>query len=216
MRDTKSNRAPSFTIMHFALILLCVVLITSYATGGLYAKYKSGTSDYDDARVIRFGELTLTEKNSPSGDKTWIVIPGVNISKNPLVSFEGSEASTFVFVEVTVSDGWTFNSETGRFSYNGKMYWDIAEKWNYVCKDGSKYVFSYTTERLIPNTVLQKEQIIKDGTVYVGTSITPTEVAAISNMKLTFRALAVQSSGFYLEGNPRLAAWQSLNSKGGH
>ena len=214
MRDPKSNRAPSFTIMHFALILLCVVLISSYATGGLYAKYKSGTSADDSARVIKFGELTLTEENSPSGNNTWIVVPGVDISKNPLVSFEGSEASTFVFVEVTVSNGWTFDSASGRFSYNGKMYWDIAANWDYVCKDGSTYVFSYTKERLIPNTVLTDVQIIKDGTVYVGANITPTEIASISNMKLTFRAIAVQSSGFYLESNPRLAAWQSVKSKG--
>ena len=214
MRDKKSNRTPSFTIMYFVLILLCMVLITSYATSGLYAKYKSDTSDYDGARVIRFGDLTLTEENSPSGNKTWIVVPGVNISKNPLVSFEGSEASTFVFVEVTVSSGWTFDSANGRFSFGGKMYWDIHKNWDYVCKSDSIYVFAYTEDKLMPNTALENVQIIKDGTIFVGANITPSEVAAISNMRLTFRARAIQSSGFHYESDPQLAAWQSLNSKG--
>lgn len=214
MRDKKSNITPSFTIMYFVLILLCMVLITSHATSGLYAKYKSDTSGYDGARVIRFGNLTLTEENSPSGNKTWIVVPGVNISKNPLVSFEGSEASTFVFVEVTVSSGWTFDSANGRFSFGGKMYWDIHENWDYVCKSDSTYVFAYTEDKIMPNTVLQNVQIINDGTIFVGANITPSEVAAISNMKLTFKARAIQSSGFHYESDPQLAAWQSLNSKG--
>ena len=54
MRDKKSNIAPSFSIMHVALLLLCAVLLTAHATIGLYASYKSETSGSGSARVAKF------------------------------------------------------------------------------------------------------------------------------------------------------------------
>ena len=49
MRSRKSNR-----FLHIALLLLCAVLITAHMTSGLYAKYRSGFSSFDGARVARF------------------------------------------------------------------------------------------------------------------------------------------------------------------
>ena len=54
MRNKKSNRAPAFTVVHFALILLCLVLVSTYATMGLHASYKSGATGTDSARVAKF------------------------------------------------------------------------------------------------------------------------------------------------------------------
>ena len=77
MRDKKSNTTPSFTIMYFVLILLCMVLITSHATSGLYAKYKEdgaafvdtykamlkATSVTDVEECARIAGVDLTDKN---------------------------------------------------------------------------------------------------------------------------------------------------------
>lgn len=54
MRGKKSNRAPSFTIMHVALLLLCAVLLSSHATIGLYASYKTTASGSSSAQVAKF------------------------------------------------------------------------------------------------------------------------------------------------------------------
>lgn len=55
MKFLKSNnKAPLFSTMHVALLLLCAVLLSSYAIGGLYARYASGQSGDDDARVAKF------------------------------------------------------------------------------------------------------------------------------------------------------------------
>ena len=55
MKFLKSNnKAPLFSTMHVALLLLCAVLLSAYAIGGLYARYASGQSGDDDARVAKF------------------------------------------------------------------------------------------------------------------------------------------------------------------
>lgn len=55
MKFSKSNnKAPLFSTMHIALLLLCAVLLSAYAIGGLYARYTSGNEGNDDARVAKF------------------------------------------------------------------------------------------------------------------------------------------------------------------
>lgn len=55
MKDQKSNnKAPLLSSMHIALLLLCAVLISSYAISGLYARYISEGSGGDSARVAKF------------------------------------------------------------------------------------------------------------------------------------------------------------------
>lgn len=59
MSNKKSNKAPAFTVVHFALILLCLVLVSTYATMGLHASYKSEASGTASARVAKF-EVDVT------------------------------------------------------------------------------------------------------------------------------------------------------------
>ena len=75
MRNQKSNnKAPLISPMHIALLLLCAVLLSSYALSGLYARYASTASGGDSARVAKF---SFTEN---SASQTQIVsaslVPG--------------------------------------------------------------------------------------------------------------------------------------------
>ena len=55
MQDKRSSRkAPPFSIMHVALLLLCVVMLTIHLTGGLNARYVSSAEGSDSARVAKF------------------------------------------------------------------------------------------------------------------------------------------------------------------
>ena len=55
MRDKKSsNRAPLFSSVHIALLLLCAVLLSAHSINGLYARYASGKAGDDEARVAKF------------------------------------------------------------------------------------------------------------------------------------------------------------------
>ena len=64
MRDKKSSVTPSFTFMHLALILFCMVLVTSYATAGLYASYRTEADGSDSARVAKFDVKCSYDKNT--------------------------------------------------------------------------------------------------------------------------------------------------------
>lgn len=71
MSNKKSNKAPAFTVVHFALILLCLVLVSTYATMGLHASYKSGATGSDSARVAKF-DVDVVFKNEDAS------ITGIN------------------------------------------------------------------------------------------------------------------------------------------
>lgn len=47
-----NNRTP--VVFHVGLVLLCMVLFSTYLTGGLYARYTTSASGEDGARVAKF------------------------------------------------------------------------------------------------------------------------------------------------------------------
>ena len=87
--------------MCLAGILLCLTLFSFRLMGGLDAKYSTSDSGSDSARVITFGDVTITEDGDfTASDTSAPILPGVDLTKNITVSFEGSDAATFVFVEI--------------------------------------------------------------------------------------------------------------------
>lgn len=138
MTKNKKNRP-----MYAACILLCLVLITAHMTSGLYSRYTAGGSGSDSARVISFGNLTLTESgdfladDQGSSTNTLRVTPGVNLAKQATVNFEGSEAAAYVFLTVTVNSGWTTTEDSyykGFSLGSGAMTWSVASDWTYVAQ----------------------------------------------------------------------------------
>ena len=96
--------------MTIAMVLFYLTLISIYLTSGLYAKYTTQDNAGDGARVIKFGGLTLEEtcgfmKNDKFVEGDLTIIPGVNLVKDVEVSFTGSEADTYIFVEAEMK-GW--------------------------------------------------------------------------------------------------------------
>ena len=109
MRDRKSNRAPSFTFMHLALILLCAVLITSHTTGGLYASYKSGTSAFDSARVARFQLTSGLSQTSAVDIELNFFDPAMLSDEISITVSSQSEVSVFYDVIITMPDAPTYD-----------------------------------------------------------------------------------------------------------
>lgn len=58
-----NNRTPY--VFHAAMILLCLVLISSHLTGGMYARYVATSSGSDGARVAKYG-VRVSELSSLS------------------------------------------------------------------------------------------------------------------------------------------------------
>ena len=197
--------------MCIASFLFCLTLISIHLTSGLYAKYISSASGDDSARVIKFGELTITETGDFYEDNKLMIIPGVDLIKKATVSFSGSESATYVFVEI-MPTGWSATDDvTFALLSNGKtaMQWSIADGWVFLKSDNGTYIYY---RELAPNMELVTADIIaRNGKITVSDQITKSEIKAMTNVSIKLRATVVQSGGFE---NPE-AAWNSVAAKEG-
>ena len=195
--------------MLLACVLLCLTVISVYLTSGLYARYATSATAADSARVIAFRDLSITETGDFTADGKLMIIPGVDIEKKAVVNFGGSEASTYVFLEVTVTSGnssWSVSSDGMAYSvHNSSMKWSMNTEWKFLKQDSNCCVYY---RELAPNTALTAE-VIKDNTVYVSEFITKADISRMTGISIHFQATAVQSNGF---SGPE-AAWASLVSK---
>lgn len=197
--------------MCVACVLLCLTLISVYLTSGLYAKYTAASVGSDSARVIRFGNLTITESGD-FDDGVGIVIPGVNLNKKTVVDFAGSEASTYVFVSVSLSSHWTTADNSSFVVTSGDktlLQWSVADGWTFL-ETGENGAYIYYRE-LAPNTTLSADVIANDGCITVSDQLTKGELGGMTDMFIRLRAAAAQSGGF---ADPA-AAWKSVSAKEG-
>ena len=149
MRKGRSNKGqfhnrPNIA-PRLAAVMLVMVCVSTWMLAGLLAKYTTQNSESDNARVIKFGDLTMTEIGDFAKDGTAMIIPGVNLQKKVLVSFSGSESATYVFVEVILSEGWTATSEDHKSFAIGDnhMTWAVEDGWTMVevSPSNGNYVF---------------------------------------------------------------------------
>lgn len=192
-----------------ASFLFCLTVISIHLTGGLYAKYVSTGSAGDAARVISFGDLTLTESGNFNEEGKLMIIPGVSLQKKAVVDFAGSEAATYVFIEVVLSSTWqTSDSITFAISSGSKtlMQWKIADGWDILKSDNGTCIYY---RELAPNTALNADIIADNGSVSVSEYITQNEISSMTGIFIKLRASAVQSGGF----DSPAAAWESIAEK---
>ena len=196
--------------MCLACILFCLTLLSVHFMGGLYAKYTTSDSGSASARVIKFGNISISESGNFNDDGELVIIPGVNLTKKAVVNFTGSESSTYIFVEVII-DGWAEqeNSDHKTFCTAGnKISWEVADGWNYLMTDSSTYVYYCALE---PNAILKDIDIIKNGTIIVSDVLTAADLNSLAQTNISFRASVVQSGGFE---NPE-SAWNSIAAQEG-
>ena len=197
--------------MCIACFLFCLTLISIHLTSGLYAKYISFASGSDSARVITFGDLTLTETGDFYEEGKLMIIPGVDLTKDVTVDFAGSETAAYVFIEITPAEWQTIDGQTFSINSGNKvlMQWSVAEGWDYLKNGNGAYVYY---RALAPNTGLEKADVIAGGgKITVSESITKSEIQNLTGVSIKLRAIAVQSGGFE---SPE-AAWNSVSAKEG-
>ena len=212
--------------MCLAVVLFWLVIITTYMSSGLFAKYSTMGMGGDSARVIQFGELTVTETLdigvTPNGGNL-IFVPGTTMKKDITVDFEGSEADTVVFVELEAK-GWNFTAPNAtdpasfelKQGENTLMSWEVESGWNYLASDGERHVFYIFLDS---NTPLKNKPVIKDGKVTVNVATYDAyDALAGADLNLDITAYAVQANGFYAPDRDTAvdvatAAWNSVKSK---
>ena len=213
-------------VMWLAGALFCLVVLTTYLSAGLFARYVTRDDGGDSARVITFGKLTVAENNVVGATgQEYIYIPGVNLTKRVTVSFGGSEADTFVFITLETK-GWERDGENFVLKdKNGAtlLSWSVDVDWKILTQEeiregdkvtGVRYVYYMPLDS---NTPLAEQQVIKDDTITVAKSSIPVyEALQGTTLHLNVTATVVQANGFYTAENDTelkaaAAAWESAN-----
>lgn len=173
--------------------LLYLAVATFALTGVTFSRYVASAHSQDGARVITFGDLTVSDSGSAQ------VQPGVAAKKDLTVRFEGSEAAVYVFVEV--QGGWTRGADNRTYTYGGgSLSWRVADGWTHL-QDNVYY------RELAPNTALDAG-LIAGGTVNVSENMTRTELEKLSKaLSIHVQAAAVQREG----GDTAETAWARVN-----
>lgn len=175
--------------------LLYLAVATFALTGVTFSRYVASAHSQDEGRVITFGDLTVTDSGSVQ------VQPGVPAKKDLTVRFDGSEAATYVFVELKGSD-WTRGADGIYHDAAGLMTWRVADGWTHL-RDDVYY------RELAPNTVLDAG-LIAGGTVDVSEDMTRTELEKLSKaLSIRVQASAVQREG----GDTAQIAWERLSGR---
>ena len=173
--------------------LLYLAVATFALTGVTFSRYVASAHSQDEGRVITFGGLTVTDSGSVQ------VQPGVAAKKDLTVRFDGSEAATYVFVELNGS-GWTRGADGIYHDAAGLMTWRVADGWTRL-RDNVYY------RELAPNTALTAG-LIDGGAVNVSENMTRTELEKLSKgLSIRVQAAAVQREG----GDTAETAWARVN-----
>lgn len=173
--------------------LLYLAVATFALTGVTFSRYVASAHSQDGARVITFGDLTVTDSGSVQ------VQPGVAARKDLTVHFDGSEAAVYVFAEV--QGGWTRDADNRTYTYGaGSLSWRVADGWTHL-QDNVYY------RELAPNTALDAG-LIDGGTVNVSEDMTRTELEKLPKaLSIRVQAAAVQREG----GDTAETAWARVN-----
>lgn len=175
--------------------LLYLAVATFALTGVTFSRYVASAHSQDEGRVITFGDLTVTDSGSVQ------VQPGVAAQKDLTVHFDGSEAATYVFVEV--QGGWTRGADNRTYTYGAdRLSWRVADGWTHL--QNNVYY-----RALSPNTALDAG-LIAGGAVNVSENMTRTELQALpTTLGIRVQAAAVQREG----GDTAQIAWERLNGR---
>ncbi len=207
MTQVKSKKTPlGYKMIGISLVLLSLVMFSTWLTSGLYAKYVVNENAGDGARVAAFATLTLTETTGTD----YTIIPGVDIDKNPNLFFKTGETACYLFLTVDKGNVWEEPDSPEYDEYkidnkmrkyvlngsNGKVYWEaglLYDEMTYLCEDGTKSVYY---EKFGPDSFLATG-IINGNRIIVSEDLLNSELKNLpSDIKLTFEAYAVQYGDF--------------------
>ena len=189
-----------------AAVLLCLTMFSLHLTSGIYARYTATASGHDSARVIKFGELTITETTSKASQ---YIVPGGELVWGGTVNFTGSESATYVFLEIDLTGNWVVTNGNQTFSlYADVPSWTVHGDWTHL--DGTDDPYVYYME-LDPNDTLTAQPIFVSDSATLPQTISDDILTALNTLSGSFRASVVQSNGF-TSADPVAEAWASLSA----
>lgn len=209
-------------------IAIALVLVVALAVGAtwayLTAQTKAVTNTFTAGGAVAANDLTLKEHvATPNTDgsykldntyldegkgNSYVVLPGVNLPKDPTVKVTAANGPYYLFVEVTKGTG--FDEVTvgeGDAAKTGKpLDYTIAANWDELSltgKDETREVYVYyvtgtdSSKTYIQNAATNDIPVLLNDrvTVNADNDIIAT-LTAKSDANLTFQAYACQAAGF--------------------
>lgn len=199
-----------------SLILAISLMLIFVCTMGVTVAYLQDSTDPVTNVFVAadFADLGLSETDpdveydSNDGTNDYLVVPGMDIEKDPKVTFkpldgEDNLVDAYVFVKMDAT-GWTtadnkaFSKTIG--STTDALTFSVDTYWTFLEADGDSYIYY----REVPaNTTIEAQSIIVDDKVTVSTAITEADLdgvsenlSVIANSSLVFKAYAIQQIGF--------------------
>lgn len=221
MKHSKKTEQKSNFRLPFSAVLLYLVLIAAALSGVTFSRYMAGTTAGDTARVAIMRDITVTETGNFAETDKWVITPGVDMIKNAVVNFEGSEIACYVFCKIKTT-GWSRMDDNYSFVFSGGneniLGWAVNNGWNFLSGNVSEAVYYRIVSA---NTVLQTDVLAEGGKITVSENITKTQLDSLpKDMQIKISATAVQYNGFsegstaeYTEAQRALAAWNAVKNK---
>lgn len=217
MHSENQKRNPKFRLP-FSAVLLYLLLLAAALSGVTFSKYMTGTTVGDTARVAIMRDITVIETGNFAEPDEWVITPGVDMIKNAVVNFEGSEMACYVFCEIKTT-GWSRMNDNYSFAFSGGseniLGWAVNNDWKFLSGNGSEAVYY----RIVgANAMLQADVLADGGKITVSENITKTQLDSLpKDMQIKISATAVQYNGFsegeYTEKQRALAAWEAVKNK---
>ena len=192
----KTNRTVSIKI---AALIAAIVLFIGCTAGGTVAWLVSKPKPI--VNVFTVGninaELTETAKTETTEFK---IVPGVNITKNPVATVTANSEDCYLFVQLTEANWPTF---TEADNTTRKVKYEVADGWTKL-EDGVYY-------REVPKKDTdQAFHVLQNDKVTVSNTLTKENADAITgDPKLTVAVYAVQKEGM----DSAAKAWATATAK---
>lgn len=198
--------------------LLYLLVVTFALTGVTFSRYVVSSDWGDGARVASIRQLTVTETGDvPAEGGRWLLAPGVDVTKNAVVTLESSEMACYVFLELE-TEGW---QRTGTHSYaiqdgggTALSAWGVDAAWQLLYGGTDSAVYY----QIVPaNTPFSAAVLRDDGRITVSADVTASRLRALADtgLRIDIQAAAVQYQGLDdgMDSTTRAeAAWSAVRA----
>lgn len=198
--------------------LLYLLVVTFALTGVTFSRYVVSSNGGDAARVAVIRDLTVTETGDvPADGGRWLLAPGVELTKNAVVTLESSEMACYVFLELE-TEGW---QRTGTHSYaiqdgggTALSAWGVDAAWQLLYGGTDSAVYY----QIVPaNTPFSAAVLRDDGRITVSADVTASRLRALADtgLRIDIQAAAVQYQGLDdgMDSTTRAeAAWSAVRA----
>lgn len=198
--------------------LLYLLVVTFALTGVTFSRYVVSSDWGDGARVASIRQLTVTETGDvPAEGGRWLLAPGVELTKNAVVTLESSEMACYVFLELE-TEGW---QRTGTHSYaiqdgggTALSAWGVETAWQFLSGGTDSAVYY----QIVPANTPFSAAVLRDsGRITVSADVTASRLRALADtgLRIDIQAAAVQYQGLDdgMDSTTRAeAAWSAVRA----